>query len=545
MTNIRLYGFAALLFMAMGFVACEKSAGGATQPVEDADFEFENISSDYVSFSLDILPKDKASEYIVFMSDKRYFEVNGITTQEALIEDDVIYFREYAAAANLGLREFLTKAGWLVTGDKIGYGGINLMPATEYVVYCYGVEFTGDYYTVTTDVNYTVVSTTAPRLESINFDVECTVEGNILNVAVTPEDGYDGLYYVYVADAMSPGYVIQGNELTDELLVDMRNHIFTMFRGYVVGDGKAPASFCMRGATDISHRLMPNINYMVSVFAVSDDQVPVMCSQPVIEHALTGEVQLSDLEFDIAITDITPYTAQMSIAPSRNEEYAALLISAASLDNMPEDELSLMYAMIKYFVPAIYDEPFSEMLTPLMPETEYAMIAFGCVDGHPTSHITIKRFTTEAATKGSNSIHNVVIHKVWDVNEIVALDPTYAPLAEKAECLVLVEAIVDDPTCPIYYWWYEGFARDEYSDEAFLEDSLLFGPTPSPEVMGLWYDFEFFFAGMVEDSDGNLSDIYYGDIITLSREDCSDAQEYLDMVRTGVLPIEPSMFRQR
>ena len=110
---------------------------------------------------------------------------------------------------------------------------------------------------------------------------------------------------------------------------------------------------------------------------------------------------------------------------------------------------------------------------------------------------------------------------------------------------MLVEAIVDDPTCPIYYWWYEGFARDEYSDEAFLEDSLLFGPTPSPEVMGLWYDFEFFFAGVVEDSDGNLSDIYYGDIITLSREDCSDAQEYLDMVRTGVLPIEPSMFRQR
>lgn len=232
----------------------------------------------------------------------------------------------------------------------------------------------------------------------------------------------------------------------------------------------------------------------------------------------------------------------MSITPSRNEGYL-LMISAASLDNMPEDELSLMYAMIKYFVPSIYDEPFSEMLTMLMPETEYAMIAFGCVDGHPTSHITIKRFTTESAPKGSNSIPSVVIHKVWDVDEIVALDPTYAPLAEEAECLVLVEAIVDDPTCPSTIGGTKKLR--EYGDEAFLEDSLLFGPKHLARVMGLWYDFRFFFAGVVEDSDGNLSDIYYGDIITLGREDCSDAQEYLDMVQTGVLPIEPSMFRQR
>lgn len=544
MTNIRLFCFCALLLVAMSFVACEKSKVGAPEPVGNADFDFANISSDHISFSLDILPKDKASEYIVFMSDKRYFEANGITTKEKLIEDDVIYFREYAAAAELGLREFLTKAGWLLSGDKIGYSGIRLMPGTEYVVYCYGVEFTGDYYTVTTDVNYTVVSTTAPRLESIDFDVECTVEGNVLDIAVTPEDSYDGLYYIYTADAMSPGYVIQGNEPTDALIYDMRSHIFDMFRGYVDGDGKAPSSFCSRGATSVTQRLMPNTNYMVSVFAVSDDLVPIMSSQPVIEYALMGEVQLSDMQFDIAITDITPYTAQMSITPSCNESYAAALISGASLDNMPTDEISLMYTIINYIVPAIFKEPHSEMLTPLMPGTEYAMVAFGCADGHPTSHVTIKRFTTESATVGANAIHDIVIHKVWDVDEIVALDPSYAPLAEEAECLVLVEAIVDDPTCPIYYWWYEGFARDEYSDEAFLEDSLLFGPTPSPEVMGLWYDIELFFAGMAEDSNGDLSGIYYGDIFTISRDDCSDAQEYLDMVQSGELPIAPSMLRK-
>ena len=72
---------------------------------------------------------------------------------------------------------------------------------------------------------------------------------------------------------------------------------------------------------------------------------------------------------------------------------------------------------------------------------------------------------------------------------------------------------------------------EEYSTEAFLEDLLLYGYTPSPEIMGLWYDSEFFFAGIAKDEEGNLSQIYFGEKFTLKREDRSPAEEFFELIK--------------
>lgn len=537
-----LFSFVATLVLAGGMMACNTPDDPAPTPVENEEFEFKNITSDYTSFSLDILPADDTMEYIVFMSEVDYFTSNNILTAESLIEDDVLYFREYAAANNMNLREFLTRVGWLVSGDKIDYRGINLTPATDYVVYCYGIEFDGDYYSVVTDVCYTVVRTTAPVTKDVKFDVECNVDGNLLSIDVAPQGGYDGLYYIYIANGSSAGYTPEGSSLSEENISAMRSYVYKLFKESIDGDGKDKNKFCYRGEAHVDSRLSPDTNYMVAVFAVSDDMVPIMCSQPVVTYAHTGDVLLSDMTFDIDITDITPYTAQFSVTPSiEGEPYAAVFVSGETLDSMPADEVSLMYAFIDYFAPAIFDTSFSDIFTPLMPDTEYAFVVFGCSDGHPTSHITIERFTTIKAVEGTNQIRDIVIHKVWDVEEIVALDASYAPLAEEADCLVLAEAVVDDASCPVRWWWYEGYAREECTDEAFLEDLLLYDATPTPEVFALWYDFEIFFAGVAEDADGNLGDIYYGEKVILTHDDCSDAQEYLDMVHSGELPIAQKM----
>ena len=541
MKIFKLFGAVALVWCAVGFVSCEKSSNGGHPTEEPAAFVFENQRSSYTSFKLDILPQDKSSEYIVFLTDKEYLIKSNIRTPEALIEDDVIYFRQYAEAAELGLREFLYAAGWLVSGDKIGYSAVNLDPGTDYIVYCYGVEFDGDYYTVTTDVCYAEVSTTAPAMLDVDFDVKCSVHGNVVEVDVEPQNGYDGLYYIYIAGGADVGYVPQGIELNDERVSAIRRYHYNLFQKYIDEDGISKERFCSHGPTHIERTMNANSHYMITVFALSDDMIPILCSQPVVEYVYTDDVELADPFVEIEITDITPYTAQLSITTTSSESYAAILLSGESLDSMPTDELTLMYAFIEYFDPPILTDVHSEMLTPLMPNTEYAVVAFGCRESHPTTHIVIERFTSAEAVKGSNFIEDIVIRKVWDVNEIVALDSSYAPLAEKCQCLVLVEALTSENTGPTYYWWYEAYARDEYEDEAFLEDLLLYGSTPSPEIMGLWYDFEIFFAGLAEDGDGNLSDIYYGELFTLSEADCSDAQEYLDMVNYGIAPTRRSL----
>ena len=77
--------------------------------------------------------------------------------------------------------------------------------------------------------------------------------------------------------------------------------------------------------------------------------------------------------------------------------------------------------------------------------------------------------------------------------------------------------------------------KDEYSDEAFLEDLLLYQPTSPTILMDMYYSMDksdrFLFAGIAEDEEGNLSSIYYGEPFTLEREQCDPAEEFFQYVK--------------
>lgn len=77
----------------------------------------------------------------------------------------------------------------------------------------------------------------------------------------------------------------------------------------------------------------------------------------------------------------------------------------------------------------------------------------------------------------------------------------------------------------------------EYSEEAFLEDLLLYAPTSTVQLMDMYYSEyisdKFFFVGMAEDENGNLSTIYYGEPFTLSKDQCDPAEEFFQYVNTS------------
>ena len=86
------------------------------------------------------------------------------------------------------------------------------------------------------------------------------------------------------------------------------------------------------------------------------------------------------------------------------------------------------------------------------------------------------------------------------------------------------------PTDSVYFWWYEDWMKYEYSEEAFLEDLLLYDPTERIQLMNMYYDLPMLFAGIAEDGEGNMSPIYYTEIFTLSKEQCSPASEFFDLL---------------
>lgn len=503
------------------------------EPVKPKPFAFENKQIKHTELSLDIAPQDKELEYVVLFAEKKHFIANGIDTREELLADDLAMLRQYADYYGITIREFLEGMKWITKGDKEGYKVTNLYPATEYVVYCYGVNVEGENYEATTEVYYEVITTTAPKLQDIDFDIKANIVGNSVAITITPND-YNGLYYSYIVPDTNNYYLPEGAPFNADYLAHYRNTTWATFNELINNQGIAAEHFCHSGEVTINDRLNPNANYMVICFAVSEDQTPILCSEPSVAYFTTEESNKSDLKIEIKVEEITQYNAMLTVTPSkRGEDYACVFLAASQLPPL-ESEYEQMMFIIENFDPAIFSGPFSEALTPLMPGTEYVVVAFGIENNLPTTDMFAYRFSSLEAGISEVYIESIEIVKLFDVEEIIALDRSYTSILAECECVAIVEAKTNIPTDKLRFWWYEEWMRVEYSEEAFLEDLLMYDYANNPEMMDMYYSMSdqdrFLFAGIAEDESGNMSEIFYTEPFLMSKDMCDPAEEFFSYV---------------
>ena len=511
-------------------VACQNEP--PHEPVKPKPFAFENKHIKHTELSLNIAPEDKELEYVVLFAEKKHFIANGIDTREELLADDLAMLRQYADYYGITIREFLEGMKWLTKGDMEGYKVTNLYPATEYVVYCYGVNIEGDNYEATTEVYYEVITTTAPALQDVEFDIETSVNGNTVAVTITPND-YNGLYYSYIVPDTDSYYLPEGAPFNADYMAYSRNKTWATFNELINNQGIPAEQFCHSGVATINDRLNPNASYMVICFAVSEDQTPILCSEPSVAYFTTLESNKSDLKIEIKVTDITQYNAMLTVTPSkRGEDYACVFLAASQLPPL-ESEYEQMMFIIENFDPAIFNSSFSEALTPLMPNTEYVVIAFGIENNLPTTDMFSYRFTSLEAGISEVYIESIDIVKLFDAKDIIALDNSYANALAECECVAIVEAKTNIPTDKLLFWWFYEWQRVEYSEEAFLEDLLMYDYANNPEIMDMYYSMDdqdrFLFAGIAEDESGNMSEIFYTEPFLMSKEMCDPAEEFFTM----------------
>ena len=500
---------------------------------QNKEFAFNIETLTHTSLSVAVVPEDKDAEYVTLFAEKKHFIANGIDTREELIEDDLKMLRSYAEYYGITIREFLEGMKWLSTGDKSGYKVTNLYPATEYVVYSYGVNIDGDGYEATTPICYKVITTTAPELQNIDFDIKADINGNNVDLTITPSN-YDGLYYSYIIPETNNYYLPEGAEFNADYLAHYRNTTLDTFNELINNQGIPAEQFCHSGVATLGERLNPNAQYMVICFAVSDEQTPILCSEPTIAYFTTQESNKSDLTIDIKVTDITQYNAMLTVTPSKKgEKYACVFLSASQLPPY-ESEYEQMMFIIENFDPAFFESSFSEALTPLMPNTEYVVIAFGIDNNLPTTDMFSYRFTSLEAGDSGTYIESIDIVKLFDAQEIIALDRSYTSALSGCECVAIVEAKTNTPTDKLRFWWYEEWMRVEYSEEAFLEDLLMYDYANNPEIMDMYYSLNdqdrFLFAGIAEDENGNMSEIFYSEPFLMSKDMCDPAEEFFAYV---------------
>ena len=519
----------------MVVTACNKEPQtDITVPNDDERiFAFTNKQIKHNELSLDIIPQDQEAEYVVLFAEKKHFVANGIDTLEELIEDDLAMLRSYAEYYGITIREFLEGMKWLVKGNKEGYKVTNLYPATEYVVYCYGVNVDGENYEATTEICYEVITTTAPELQKIEFDIVTNINGNNVEIVMTPNN-YNGLYYSYIVPETDSYYLPEGAEFNADYFAHYRNTTWATFNGLINNQGIPAEQFCHSGEVTLNERLNPNANYMVVCFAVSDEQTPILCSEPTIKYFTTKESNKSDLTIDIKVTDITQYNAMLTVTPSKKgEKYACVFLAASQLPPYESEHEQMMF-IIENFDPAIFESAFSEALTPLMPNTEYVVVAFGIDNNLPTTDMFSYRFTSLTAGTSEVYIESIDIIKLFDAQEIIALDRSYTSALSDCECVAIVEANTNTPTDKLRFWWYEEWMRVEYSEEAFLEDLLMYDYANNPEIMDMYYSLNdqdrFLFAGIAEDESGNMSEIFYSEPFLMSKDMCDPAEQFFSYV---------------
>lgn len=498
---------------------------------------FSDERSSQRALSLNIISDDPDMEYIVLLAQKKHFILNEIDSQKKLVENDYFYVQSLAKQYNLEVRDFLQQMGWLVKGNKMGYSAMGLYPDTEYVVYCYGVEFTDEGYEATTEIFYDIIKTAGPVAKQAEFDITCTIDGNLVDVSIDPND-YDGYYFYLIVPETWREYIPEGEEMDSTHIEMLSNITFDRFNQWQNVDGTPIEQFCFQGQHIHSERLEPNTNYMVVAFAVSDDTTPLLCSIPAVKHFTSGDYAKSSLKLDIEVTDITPYSANLNLRPSNNsEEYTCIFIAKSQLP-LVDSDYQLMKALANGFQPSIFTGPIkNEYLGPLMPQTEYVVLAFGLDGNIPTTDLYQVHFSSLEATVGTTQITDIELIKLFDAEDIIAIDPSYRRKLGDCECVAIVEATTNEPCDKLYFWWYEEWMKVGYSQEAFLEDLLMYPYANNPEIMDMYYsmgnDDLFFFAGIAEDEKGNLGDIYYGDAFVVSRDMVSPAEEFFSYVTSN------------
>ncbi len=529
------------VFLAViSFVACNvDEPQNVTQQPDDTTeglFKFSDERASQRALSLNIECQDPEMEYVVFLAQKKYFILNNIDSDKKLFDDDLFYVQDLAEQYNMTIRDFLSQMKWLVKGTMDGYTATSLYPDTEYIVYCYGVEFTDDGFEATSEVEYTIIKTAGPIVQDVTFDIDCTVNGNLVDIDINP-NGYEGYYYYYVVPETWREYVAEG-ETIDSTYIEMYSNItFDNFNKWLNVDAKAVEEFCSKGRIVFEERVEPNANYMVVAFAVSEDTTPLLSSTPSVKYFTSKDFAKSSLKLDIDVTGITPYEAHLNVRPSNNNETYTCIFIAASQVPLVDNDYQLMKALADGFAPSEFTGPIkNEYLGPLMPNTEYVVFAFGIDGNMPTTDLYQVRFTSEESVAGTTQITDIKLLKLFDADEIIALDSSYRKKLGDCECVAIVEATTNEPCDKLYFWWYEEWMKQEYTEEAFLEDLLMYDPANNPEIMDMYYSMDsediFFFAGIAADKDDNLGDIYYGNGFLLSKDMVSPAEEFFQYVES-------------
>ena len=377
-----------------------------------AGFTLENVTSDYFSYTVDVIPENKTMPYIMMSADPKYIVASGFEDGQDFYEDDVNYFAwlgQFYGQSAAQVMQDRAKVGnqYGITPGK-GAAGI------PYTFYCYYIDYeTG---ALLSDVAFFEIETKSPEKIAADFNVEYSVDGCVVTVDVTP-NGFDGAYYFDMLNGlMVDDYLATFDFLENEGDVAEFYWSFAvqdmMFNGDMNGQTIRDYYNCQgtyEDGTPRSHyefELLANHTYYLFAFAMEENGL--CCSEPKIVKIETEGVPMSDNVITPSVSKITVQTAYISFKTTNNDYYIAGWEKAsdwATYGNTDAERQKYLLENLSYeFIQGDYEQN----VIGLQGGTDYILYAFGSRGGVATTEqIFTCPFSTKSTDAGNATIEYV------------------------------------------------------------------------------------------------------------------------------------------
>lgn len=495
-------------------------------------FTLENVTPGYFDFTIDIIPEDKTTPYIVMCAGPEYIIASDFKTGEDFYNDDVAYF------AWLG--QFYGKNAAAVMQDRAKVGdtrGVKIgesCPGVTYTVYCYYIDYTSG--ALLSEVCMMPVTTAAPKQNNVEFTMNLElVDGCMASVDVTPV-GYEGDYYFDVLPkVLVDSYLYDLVDLQGNRYLNSNEEVITYWWATAVGEMVANdtsaadiiADFTCVGenpdGTPKSHydfELLAEVPYYL--FAYTMEENGLCSSVPQIVPFTTDTPQPSTNVITPEVGKVTARTAKFTFTATNDDYYVAGWEKASDWVKYGKNNAEIMEYLLHNMEYALLKGNEEATALDLESDTEYVLYAFGSRGGIATTDLFSTRFTTKSGGEGSVNIafkdmgyFDCADVALFDGYEYMAGE-YYSGLAVVPLEVVLTDA-EGNATEDHGEWFqviYDWTGRtDVYTDKQYI-DNLVWsineygGMTASHSMTFLEFGGEYELAAVVLDLDGQFSKLY-------------------------------------
>lgn len=514
-------------------------------------FSLENVQANYFDFTIDIIPEDKTTPYIVMCAGPEYIIASDFKTGEDFYNDDLAYFAwlgQFYGKNAAAVMQDRAKVGD-TRGVKIGEG----CPGVTYTVYCYYIDYTTG--ALVSEVCMMPVTTAAPMQAEVEFTMDLElVDGCMASVDVTPI-GYEGDYYFDVLPkVLVDSYLYDLVDLQGNRYLQTNEEVISYWWANAVGDLVAQdnsvvsilADYTCVGnnpdGTPKSHydfELLAEVDYYL--FAYTMEENALCSSVPQIVPFKTGTPQPSDNEITPEVGKVTARTAKFTFTTTNDDYYVAGWEKASDWTKYGKNNAEVMEYLLHNMEYALLSGDEEASALNLESETEYVLYAFGSRGGIATTDLYTVRFTTKAGGEGSV---NIAFKEMgyFDAADIALFDGYEYMAGEfySGSVVYPLEVVFTDaqgnPTeehgdwfSDVYIWtnrWHEVHTDKDLQDHYVWAIDTYGSLTATHSYVVLKVGEEYELSAVVLDLDGQFSKLYRKTIIP-TYDECGDPEVYV------------------